>query len=50
MGFHDADWQDGFGGNFYLENGSHGCVNMPDDAVEKLYQLSYVNMPVYVYY
>ena len=50
IGFHDADWQDGFGGNFYLENGSHGCVNMPDDAVEKLYQLAYVNMPVYVYY
>ena len=30
-GFHDATWRDeeAFGGNTYLTNGSHGCVNMP---------------------
>lgn len=49
IGFHDAYWQDTFGGEVYLENGSHGCVNLPDDTAAALYKLAYVNMPVYVY-
>ena len=49
VGFHDAEWQESFGGNTYLSNGSHGCVNLPLDVAEKLYEISYVNMPVYVY-
>lgn len=42
IGFHDATWRNesDFGGNTYLTNGSHGCVNMKkDDApvlMEKL--------------
>ena len=27
-GFHDARWRSKFGGDIYLTNGSHGCVNM----------------------
>ena len=27
-GFHDARWRNQFGGDIYLTNGSHGCVNM----------------------
>ena len=50
IGFHDAYWQDSFGGDVYLTSGSHGCVNMPLDTVSKLYKIAYVNMPVYVYY
>lgn len=49
VGFHDAEWQESFGGDVYIYNGSHGCVNMPLDAVERLYDLTYENMPVFVY-
>lgn len=28
-GLHDASWRSEFGGNIYLRNGSHGCVNLP---------------------
>ena len=49
VGFHDATWQPYFGGDLYLWNGSHGCVNMPLDKVGQLYDLIYDNMPVFVY-
>lgn len=49
IGFHDAVWVSYFGGDNYLYNGSHGCVNLPLDVAASLYQLSYVDMPVYVY-
>lgn len=50
VGFHDATWQAEFGGDFYYTNGSHGCVNMPLEMAEKLYDLVYIDMPVFVYY
>lgn len=28
-GLHDASWRSEFGGDIYLRNGSHGCVNLP---------------------
>jgi hypothetical protein len=37
IGFHDATWQPWFGGNRYLTNGSHGCINMPLSAAKTLY-------------
>lgn len=49
IGFHDATWQDEFGGDVYLTNGSHGCVNLPLYAAEELYGYVRINMPVYVY-
>ena len=49
IGFHDADWQDDFGGSVYLENGSHGCVNLPDYVAAELYGIVEINMPVFVY-
>ena len=49
IGFHDATWQPWFGGQLYLTNGSHGCVNMPLDQAAKLYDLVYDGMPVFVY-
>ncbi len=49
IGFHDASWRNSFGGNIYLTNGSHGCVNMPKDAAEILYNYIDESMPIFVY-
>ncbi len=37
-----------FGGNTYLTNGSHGCVNMPHDAVMKVYDYVDEGTPVLI--
>ena len=49
IGFHDAEWQESFGGDVYQENGSHGCVNLPTDIAGSLYSIVYIDMPVFVY-
>ncbi len=49
IGFHDAKWQESFGGDVYQENGSLGCVNLPVDVAGKLYSIVYIDMPVFVY-
>lgn len=37
-GLHDADgWRSEYGGEIYHNNGSHGCINMPLEAVEYIY-------------
>lgn len=48
-GFHDAGWRRAFGGEIYLKDGSHGCVNMPPAKAKELYELVYSGMPVLVY-
>lgn len=62
-GFHDAErhycdngeqdnhgWRDEyqFGGDTYLVNGSHGCVNMPNDEAVMLYRYVEEGTPVLV--
>lgn len=39
IGLHDASWRDPdrFGGSIYLNNGSHGCINMPTTMAASLY-------------
>ena len=49
-GFHDASWRNNFGGTIYKTNGSHGCVNMPYNKVQQLYNLVEVGTPVYIKY
>lgn len=50
IGFHDATWQDAFGGERYKQGfGSHGCINMPLEAVAKFYNLVYVGCPVVIH-
>ena len=39
-GLHDALWRDEFGGDIYLTDGSHGCVNLPLDAAATLFNNS----------
>ncbi len=49
VAFHDADWRSSFGGEIYLSNGSHGCVNLPVDKAAELYGILEVGTPVVVH-
>lgn len=48
-GLHDATWRGAFGGDIYLTNGSHGCVNLPKDVAGELFEVVEVGTPVIVY-
>ncbi len=50
IGFHDATWQPAFGGDVYLWNGSHGCINMPYYNAQELYSMIEVGLPVVIHY
>jgi hypothetical protein len=50
IGIHDAKWRKSFGGEIYKTNGSHGCINTPREVMEEFYELSFVGMPVIMYY
>jgi lipoprotein-anchoring transpeptidase ErfK/SrfK len=47
-GFHDASWRSSFGGGDYVSDGSHGCINMPLEAVKSLYDWAEVGTEVYI--
>ncbi|MDO4489974.1 MAG: L,D-transpeptidase family protein [Lachnospiraceae bacterium] len=52
-GIHDADWrspEEYVDPSYYLENGSHGCVNTPYDAMETVFETVEIGYPVIVYY
>ena len=36
-GLHDASWRTHFGKDFYVNGGSHGCVNIPVDAMPEIF-------------
>lgn len=48
IGLHDSTWReaDEYGGDVYLESGSHGCINMPLELVETVDE--YINVGDYV--
>ena len=48
-GFHDANWRRKFGEDIYINDGSHGCVNMPPAKAKEMYGIVYSGMPVIVY-
>lgn len=51
VGIHDASWRNGkFGGTIYKNAGSHGCINVPEKAAEKLYNMVEVGTPVVAFY
>ena len=50
IGFHDANWRSSFGGNLYVNGGSHGCVNLPVSFAGTMYNTISTGMPVVVYY
>lgn len=50
IGLHDASWRYGsFGGDIYKTNGSHGCVNLPEDAAKQIYETVEIGYPVVCY-
>lgn len=50
FGMHDATWRSEFGGQIYITNGSHGCLNLPLDAASQIYQYVSTGFPVICYY
>ena len=50
VGIHDlASRGNNFGGDIYMTNGSHGCINTPLDAAKKIFDTVSVGTPVIVY-
>ena len=50
VGIHDANWRSEFGGEIYKSDGSHGCINCPEDQVSVLWEVVEVGTPVVLYY
>jgi hypothetical protein len=50
IGFHDALWQENFGGEWYRTNGSHGCINMPLEEARYLFSRIGLYTPVVIHY
>lgn len=49
VGMHDASWRSTFGGSIYLQNGSHGCINLPYSAAQAIFNNIRSGDPVLVY-
>ncbi|MCD7746290.1 MAG: L,D-transpeptidase/peptidoglycan binding protein [Lachnospiraceae bacterium] len=49
QGLHDASWRSSFGGSIYKTNGSHGCVNLPYDVAETIYEEMEERTPIFLY-
>lgn len=50
IGLHDATWRGSFGGDIYVNDGSHGCINLPLNAAKTIYENIYDGMPIVCYY
>ena len=48
-GLHDATWRSVFGTQGYKTNGSHGCINMPLDITDDIYENVSVGTKVLVH-
>lgn len=49
-GMHDATWRSVFGGDIYISNGSHGCINLPLASAATIYEYVSTGFPVVCYY
>ena len=49
VGIHDLESRTEFGGDIYLTEGSHGCINTPYDNAKKIYENVTIGTPVIVY-
>lgn len=50
IGIHDSSWRSKYGGDIYIKNGSHGCINTPLEIVEQMYEVMEVGTPCILYY
>ena len=50
QGLHDATWRWSFGGEIYTYDGSHGCVNLPYDKAQELYNITEIGDVVVVHW
>jgi len=50
IGFHDAGYRSVFNAQEYLNNGSHGCINMPPAKAAELYNALPIGTPVVIHY
>lgn len=50
IGIHDASWRKEFGGDIYLTDGSHGCINTPSEKMKELYEMVEIGTPVIMFY
>lgn len=50
IGIHDALWRKSFGGDIYVNSGSHGCINTPFKAVKTIFEDIEVGTPCVFYY
>lgn len=50
IGMHDATWRSQFGGDIYLTDGSHGCINLPLDMAAAIFSMVKTKFPVVCYY
>ncbi len=49
VGIHDASWRKNWAEDAYIREGSHGCVNTPEEKAAALYDMIDVGIPVIVY-
>ncbi|MDD3368103.1 MAG: L,D-transpeptidase family protein [Lachnospiraceae bacterium] len=49
VGMHDATWRKEFGGNIYKTSGAHGCINLPYEIAQQIYEVIEKGMPVMCY-
>lgn len=47
-GIHSAHWRNSFGGNIYLYNGSHGCVNMSVSDAARLFSMVRIGTIIHI--
>lgn len=50
IGMHDSTWRGAFGGTIYQWNGSHGCINMPYEGAQYIYENVELGTPVVMFY
>lgn len=48
-GLHDASWRIKFGKEYYKTNGSHGCVNIPPDKTDEVFDTVEVGTKVLIH-
>lgn len=48
-GLHDAKWRWSFGGEIYQTNGSHGCLNLPLEAAQTIFENVEAGTPIVLY-